>query len=502
MNNQLPRKPRRPPTERNLKVVKPSYQGPPISVQTARPNRAMSLRPKNKSASLWYALCLPQLRADNDARSTEERLQQLAARLGRVSSTISLQSPDSLVFEVRSGLNYFGGIENIRSHVQALLEPLLASWGVGSGLQHAVSPTATASLLLARSGCNLLIYRKNNLRSALGSLPLDALVPPHAQVKAKNQTRRLRNSGLLVMRDLWRLPRQDLARRFGPDFLRQLDSCLGNVATPLNTYQDAPFFSTEMDFEYAVENTGFLLHAIDELLGRLCLYLRQRDLAAAHIQLRLRHEHREDTLIALEMRLASRSLSNLSLLLETRIQTLTLQAPVIGLQLEVQRFDSFTVQHEALSGVANTGERTDHSAILLLLEQLQARLGNDAVRNIHAHAEHGPEMAGSEKTFTYIASNSWSNMNTGDRCMSSKLPGTGPVAARPCWILKKPSPLRIKDLDRLQLLSGPERIETHWWDGQDIQRDYYVARNRQGMRLWIYHDRRGARDWHLHGIFD
>src|SRR5690606_6459409 len=104
-------------------------------------------------------------------------------------------------------------------------------------------------------------------------------------------------------------------------------SCLGHVAMPINAYQAAPFFSTGMDFDYAVENTGFLLHAADELLNRLCLYLRQRELAAGHLQLRLRHEQREETLIELELRLASRSLSHLSLLLETRIDTLVLQAP-------------------------------------------------------------------------------------------------------------------------------------------------------------------------------
>ena len=33
---------------------------------------------------------------------------------------------------------------------------------------------------------------------------------------------------------------------------------------------------------------------------------------------------------------------------------------------------------------------------------------------------------------------------------------------------------------RLELLAGPERIESGWWDGADVQRDYYVAQ-RCGM---------------------
>ena len=63
--------------------------------------------------------------------------------------------------------------------------------------------------------------------------------------------------------------------------------------------------------------------------------------------------------------------------------------------------------------------------------------------------------------------------------------------------------------DVLHLEGDPERIETGWWDGRDIRRDYYVARNRRGMRLWIFRDYgRGHSDgnggdsrWYLHGIF-
>jgi protein ImuB len=53
----------------------------------------------------------------------------------------------------------------------------------------------------------------------------------------------------------------------------------------------------------------------------------------------------------------------------------------------------------------------------------------------------------------------------------------------------------------LCLLSGPERIETGWWDGGDVARDYYQARTSQGELLWIFQDRRNRDGWYLHGIF-
>ena len=53
----------------------------------------------------------------------------------------------------------------------------------------------------------------------------------------------------------------------------------------------------------------------------------------------------------------------------------------------------------------------------------------------------------------------------------------------------------------LELLEGPERIETGWWDGDDVERDYFVARNPAGSLLWIYRERRVPAMWYLHGLF-
>jgi protein ImuB len=71
---------------------------------------------------------------------------------------------------------------------------------------------------------------------------------------------------------------------------------------------------------------------------------------------------------------------------------------------------------------------------------------------------------------------------------------------RPLWLLEAPEPC---DATRLELEDGPECIESGWWDGHDVARDYYVARNREGARLWIFRNRRETdpAGWFLHGWF-
>ena len=78
---------------------------------------------------------------------------------------------------------------------------------------------------------------------------------------------------------------------------------------------------------------------------------------------------------------------------------------------------------------------------------------------------------------------------------------------RPLWMLPEPASLRADDgmphyRGRLTLLEGPERLETGWWDADGVARDYYLAVNPQGMRLWVFRNRRReAAGWYLHGIF-
>lgn len=486
------------PAHRSLHAVESGVRRARTVIDDSQPRRA---RPE----PLWYAIHLPQLvpafevnQSDivNNDRSNltpTEKMAQIAQLLGSLSGTVSIVQPDCLVFEVRSSLNYFGGIEKIRSQLSQKLISQLHAWGLPETFSHAASPTPEASLLLARAGCNLLIYHQENLRSALGGLPLQVMPLP------ADKRKQLHNTGLRVMRDLWRLPSSALAQRFGLGFVKQLDRCLGRVANPVAPYQAIPIFSADLEFEYPLETTARLVFAVEELITKLGVFLRQRELAVEHVELKLLHEQRNSTMVNLALRQAARSTQHLQLLLETQLNSLQLCAPVLGLQLEAKHFAPFVDSNSSLTGIASV--QSDHNTnqnIIPLLEQLQTRLGIEAVRCIHSLSDHCPEAAGQDYSY---------GMQPPGSSKTSTAANTFTLASRPCWLL--PEPLQLTQVlgqlhyrSSLQLLRGPERIETRWWKGKDIRRDYYVARNQQGMRLWIFHERNGERHWYLHGIFD
>ena len=81
-----------------------------------------------------------------------------------------------------------------------------------------------------------------------------------------------------------------------------------------------------------------------------------------------------------------------------------------------------------------------------------------------------------------------------------------PISPRPLFLLEKPEQLVLRNgklyhRKSIEIISGPERIETYWWSGTDVRRDYYVALEQNGSRLWIYRERSGEKNWYLHGYF-
>jgi protein ImuB len=123
-----------------------------------------------------------------------------------------------------------------------------------------------------------------------------------------------------------------------------------------------------------------------------------------------------------------------------------------------------------------------------LIDRLTARMGPDAIDGICLWADYRPEQ-------------SWRVCEPGDYTDIKP-----PDDLRPLWLLQEPVALRqgrrgLYWQGELKTLRGPERIESGWWDGRDVARDYYIMENSRHERVWVYQERRGQKRWYLHGIF-
>ncbi len=456
------------------------------SEHQAKSQRATSLKHKD---GLWYALYFPQLKtlSHNQQQHCLNRLAEVAES---VSATVSFH-PQALVCEIRSSLKYFGGINSIHEKLNAALTPALIEMKLADDFLYAASPTVTASLLLARSGRNTLVYQKQNLRSVLGELELNVL-----QLNAEQQ-RRLYNMGIRHLKDIWRLPADGIRKRFGSEFVNTLNKALGKAPEPTKNYLPPPTFSTSYDLPYELENLDRLLPVVDEMLLQLTDFLTRRDLCTGHLIISLLHEKRSSTSIELSLRQPNRQAEHFLLLIETHFNNLTMPAPVIGLKLQVNEFDAFTPHSGSLALEGKVDAETRDSDLSQFMEKLRARLGDSALKNIKHVAEHCPEYASQQ--FDVVA---FTQRSADTVFKHNEIP----LSPRPIWLLDPAEQLTLKN-SRLYhrgpivIVSGPERIETCWWSGNDIRRDYYVAREANGSRLWIYHECSGEKRWFLHGYF-
>ena len=115
-----------------------------------------------------------------------------------------------------------------------------------------------------------------------------------------------------------------------------------------------------------------------------------------------------------------------------------------------------------------------------LRERLRARLGDEAVHAIAVDPDPRPERASPRVR------------------MDDEAGVSVPLPPRPTWLLERPIPLRGPTP---KILAGPERLETGWWDGDDIRRDYYVLELTTGQRAWAFCAPGERGPFMLHGWF-
>ncbi len=438
------------------------------------------------SDSLWYAIYFPQFKNLNEAQKVSY-LNQLAVLVKNISSHITIQK-QAIVCEVRSSLKYFSGIDNIHKIIKVPIESKLKELQLPQYFFYAACPTVTGSLLLARSGEKTLIYQKKNLRSALGKLPINALD------LSRENFKKLNSMGVHYLKDLWILPLSGLQKRFGSDLINTINKALCLKPEPILNFIEPPNFSTCHALTYEVEIIGQLLPVIEKMLKESCEFLRNHDLCITSFQILLSHFRKPDTTIDIGMRLPNRSVKQFSKLLRTHLEGLILSAPVISVKLNIKELEPFHGYSEALPIENGNKEGGSNSDLIELMEQFVARLGKDSVLKIETTPSYCPELAIKQLRYDQIGS-----LKIEQEVMYSY------STPRPFMLLQNPKELTVKDgrlynKENITIIGGPERNETQWWNTSDVLRDYYVALERNGSRLWIYRERK-KKTWYLHGYF-
>lgn len=459
------------------------------------------------SLSAAFALATDLRVKERNEFAEKSALEALAGWATQFSSFVSLAPPQALLMEIGGSEKLFGGLELlIRAIEQGLRQLGYVAW-------IAVAPTPLAALLLSRAGSK----SRSQTHSITGDLAGVSLEDSGLDEKVVHT---LRTLGLRTFADCLRLPRDGLARRVGPQVVVFLDKVLGNTPDPRSPYVVPKSFERCLSLPEEVNSSRALLLVLRRLLLELTGMLRASDDAIQELAITLFHRKHSSTRIEVALLSPSRDEGHLLLLIKERLEHIVLPSPVDSVGIRGGKFLPLIPENpDFFENSSRACEQWPH-----VIEKLRTRLGRAAVYCLDTVCEHRPERAWEMDNLQELGFckryerqiKRKRPLQKGESSITSfgelhdpllKLPqARADFSKRPIWLLVEPHLLRTQN--HHPQLRGPlhfprscERIESGWWDGNDVSRDYFIALNNAGECYWIFRDRRSPDNWYLHGIF-
>jgi len=453
------------------------------------------------------------------AEPAEDRaaLTRLAEWCGRYSPWTAPDGADGIKLEITGCAHLWGG----EGALAADLAGRLSRQHVGHRI--AIAGSLGAAWALARfaaSASGAPIVPSDRIRDALVALPVEALRLDPATCQG------LRRVGLKRIGELYPMPRDALARRFGESMAARLDQATGELPEPLSPLGETPTRRVRLSFAEPIADTADLARAAERLaqdlvhrLAREGMGVRRLDLGFHRIDGRVEH-------IRVGTARPNRDPAHLAKLFAARLDTVDPGLGVEDVILAAFAIERLEPEQIALAGA---GAAIEGSGIAPLVDQLGVKLGPDAISRLETRASHIPERAsvavvvGKERSDKHLVIpgrlRPRSGMTSGNVEKSPLKPPRpvrllmSPEPIEAFWLLPDDPPFRFvwrRRRHRVAHADGPERIAAEWWrpegpDKEDAIRDYYQVEDGEGRRFWLFRaglpgEKRPPR-WFVHGVF-
>lgn len=430
-----------------------------------------------------------------DIQREQEYLEQLAAHLYAFTPYVHIRRsdavPDSgLLLEISRCLKLFGGLKNIFEKIAAAMIDIPTAYG----LAH------------TEEGAWLLSYDKHPISgdenstdfiAQLNHVPVARLADWPAEVET------LMRTGFNTLEDISRqIETQSISgikKRLGQDFAEFITRLFGIEQNfqqaalfekPVQTYQPKEFFFDTMQFDYPITQIEQLHSPLETMLQQLGDFLRKRKLACQKIEWRLFDIYQNSHLLSVHCAAPQNTWKLFYDLTLIQLESQQLPFAVDAIELTCQHLQKWQEHNQSMDFSGRRGKNRSGNDLDLLEGKLKARLGEQAIFKISYKDSHIPEQT-CEKLSAFTPAN-------------QQLPEIHQHSLRPTWLFETPFPVNYQQQTlfwrgKLQLLSGPERVEGYWWAAPKA-RDYYMAAREDGLRVWAYKDLAEG-GWFVQGVF-
>ncbi len=429
-----------------------------------------------------------------DVQPAEDRqgLVDMALRCERFSFRIGLEEadvPESILMDVTGIAHFFSSEQGLadqlnqaftRRHYQgriAIADTIGMAWAAAHYLtQHnrpAVVPDKETRLLHA--------------------LPLPALR------LSEPTTRKLQRLGITTVQQVMSLDRISLARRLGSEILMRLDQLTGQIPETITPCHPLPKYQVKKSLEDGISHPEAIAHWVFKLVEQLLKLLAPRRLGMRHLACCFLLENRTAQTLDLRLCETTSDPKHINELVRIHLEKLRLPRPVIGFYLEAHEVAPLgAAQEEFLEGISRDQSRQ----LSVLLNRFSSRLGEEAVLSPGLYPDPIPERSVELASVTgppqSVSANVVSKYHGLDRpTMLFLTPRPIEVVASipdgpPVFLFWKQRRIEIVEC------SEPERIETGWWQGAYVCRDYYQIETAEAQWLWIFRRLKDGR-WFWHG---
>ncbi len=449
------------------------------------------------STHCWVAIAI----SEPDIPQTYSGFLQTSVAL-QFSSRVAIQE-EAVLLEVSSDLRFWGGFPTLLTRLRASLNAA------------GVEDVCTAHGQTAHEALALLRLMLANI-AIPDRLPFD--LPLHTLSVVRPHVATLACMGCNTWGDLQALPRGGVVRRFGALVLQALDQALGLVLYSCAWIVLPEKFDLSVELPALADSGPALVHSASRLLSALHAWLQSRQQGVLELDFSWRHELRRyegvdlpaTQCLPIRTAFPTQDMTHLRRLLTEHLERTQLAAPVNQIRLTVRQ--STALPHQNAELLDEAKEKDEGTSWHELIERLGARLGPQSIQQLRVFDDHRPECM-----------QRWEPATGDDRCTTTTEATQHGVDKRlfPNWLVRPARALTIQanvpwHHGPLNLLAGPQRLETGWWNEAEDEasgasmavRDYFVAHNDTVGLVWIYRERLPAVDhesvrhrWFLQGIY-
>jgi protein ImuB len=437
-----------------------------------------------------------------DSSALDDRREAIAECCGRCTPIVGFEPTDrqSMLLDITGLAHLFGGEAAM---IEAVVGDLTQ---LGFAVRTAVADTIGAAWAAVHY-CVLptdkpICHFESSI--FLHSLPIESLR------LSPDTLRLLHDLGLTRVGQLEAIPREEFLSRFGPGLLRRMDQAFGRLDEPLPACSLSPKFAVRWSVEYPTARRETIAAGIERMIARVAAMLARCNRGALRLDCRLELESDGQTPNVRGLPLSvglfqpTADAKRLFELVELQLERLRIGSPVMAVHVAASLTSSLKPRKQATLFELDDDSRQPR-LLASLIERLASRLGTKAVVGVRLRPEAQPEFSWHYDPLVGVRRR---------RNVVKQLPAELPP--RPLRLLSRPAALAVTSIapdgpllrfhfngeeHAVTRSWGPERIETGWWRGHPIGRDYFRIETVAANRYWLFRRLRDGK-WFLHGTFE